>query len=315
MSPKSSIVVSAPGKIHLLGEHAVVYGKPALLTSVNLRLIVTITPSSQNKIDPDLKNIKKIIEGVVKKELNIKKIPSYDLEISSKIPIGSSLGSSAAVSASYIAALLSYLKVKWDLELINKLAFEVEKIFHGNPSGADNSTAVFGGLVWYRKETPDLKIIHPLSFSIPPKIARNFSLINTGTPKESTKDMVVKVKELYDKKPKLVNRFLEKQEKLVRDLIPAIKELNDKELIRIIREGEKNLESIGVCSPQVKKIIREIESAGGAAKICGGGGSNGPTGVLLCYHKDPTKLKTIIKSYNLDHFNTTLGVEGLRLES
>lgn len=279
------IKFSVPGKIHLLGEHTVVYGKPALLTTVDLR--VTVHLRGVKAHPGGVSNLAKIIEPIVKKELKLKKIPSYELTINSDIPVGAGLGSSAAVSAAYIGALLLFLKIKWDLELINKLTFEAEKVFHGNPSGADNRTVIFGGI------------------TVPEKLAKNFVLINTGTPKETTKEMVELVK------PQVKN-ILDDQERLVKELLPVLENSNEKEFIRIIREGEKNLEKIGAVSPYVKSIIREIEKAGGAAKICGGGGKTKGTGILLCYHPNPSVIKKIAKSHNLDYFKTALGVEGLR---
>ncbi len=326
------ITVSAPCKVHLLGEWAVVWGKPALLTTVDLRITVTINPSViarreqsdrrgnlyLNKIAslPSVARndeLRKIIEPIIKKELKLKKIPPYTLKISSQIPMGAHLGSSAAVSVASIAALLTFLKVKWDLELINKLAYEAEKKMQGNPSGADNSTIVYGGLIWYRKESENLKIIQPLDIKI--SRSRNFVLIHTGIPRETTKQMIAKITAKFDKNPKLKDKFLTLQEKLVRELLTALKEdTGDVEMIRIIRAGERNLESIGVCSPTVKKIIRKIEKSGGAAKICGAGAFSGPTGVLLCYHKNPSIIQKVAKSYNLNYFKAKLGVEGLRLE-
>ena len=72
------ITVSAPGKIHLLGEHTVVYGKPALLTTVDLRVTVTISKGQNNH------PLKKIFEPIIKKELNVKTIPPYNLTITFK---------------------------------------------------------------------------------------------------------------------------------------------------------------------------------------------------------------------------------------
>lgn len=308
------IKFSAPGKIHLLGEHAVVYGKPALLATVDLRVCVTITADT-SKMDSDSFEVRKVIEPIIKKHFKIKTIPTYKLEISSQLPIGAGLGSSAAISAAYIAALLTFLKIEWDLNLVNNLTYEAEKIFHGNPSGGDNSIIVFGGLIWYRKETQDLKLIQQLPFSIPPKLAKNFVLINTGKPKQTTKEMVARFKNLFAKKPKVAERFLENQEKLVRNLLSTLKESNEKDLISIIKQGEKNLESIGVASKFAQDIIREIENAGGAAKICGAGANDGPTGVLLCYHPNPSIIKNIAKDFNLECFQTKLGVEGLRREN
>lgn len=303
------IKFSAPGKIHLLGEHAVVYGKPALLAAVDLRVYVTIAKGHSTPHP-----LKKMIEPIIKKGLNIKTMPLYNLTISSQIPIGSGLGSSAAIAASYIAALLTFLQVKWDLNLINNLTYEAEKTFQGNPSGGDNSTVVYGGLIWFRKETPDLKIIHPLNFTTPYKLAKNFVLINTGEPKEITAEMVKLVKQLYDKKPKIVNEFLEQQESLVRQLLSALKTGNAALMLNIIRAGERNLESIGVVPKKVVSMIRKIETSGGAAKISGAGGKKGAAGMLLAYHPDRNKLIKVIKSYNLPFFTAKLGVEGLRQE-
>ncbi|MDO8503776.1 MAG: mevalonate kinase [bacterium] len=312
MSSLETITVSAPGKIHLLGEHAVVYGKPAILASVDLRVRVTIEPGIDKRGSSS--KLRKVIEPIVKNKLELEKFPQYKLEIESDLPVGCGLGSSAAVSSAYIAALLSFLKIKWDKSLVNELAYEAEKVFNGNPSGGDNSTVVYGGRIWFRKEDSSLKLIQPLSFTIPQKLAKNFVIINTGTPKESTKEMVTLVQDLYEKEPKIVNKFLENQEKLVRKLLAVIKEANEKELLRIIREGERNLESIGVASKSSQEIIRKIEKAGGGAKICGGGGKTGPTGALLCYHKNKKVVERVAKSYNLPYFSTALGVEGVRKE-
>ena len=307
----SPIIVSAPGKVHLLGEHSVVYGKPAILAAVGLRVTVTVIPSAAEGVARN-DGLDKIIEPIIKKHFKIKKIPSYQLSISSQIPIGSGLGSSAAVSAAYIAALLIFLKIQWDLNLVNNLAYEAEKVFHGNPSGGDNSTVVFGGLVWFRKETPDLKIIQPLPFTIPSKLSKNFLLINTGKPKEITAEIVgIVSSKVKNQKSKFEKLFID-QEKLVRELLPALSQSNEKELIRIIRKGEKNLEEMEVRSNYVKGIIRKIENAGGAAKICGAGGKTKATGVLLCYHQDKNKLESIAKSFNLPFFSAALGVAGLK---
>lgn len=314
MNNNLSITYSAPSKIHLLGEHSVVYGKPAILTSVDLRIKVTISEDSKPIINDLTKKVKKVIEPIVKKYLKLKELPPYNIKINSEAPIGSGLGSSSAISASYIAALLSYLKVKWDLELINKLAYEAEKVFHGNPSGADTATVIYGGLIWFRKEDADLKLIQRLSFSIPTKLSKNFILINTGTPKETTKDMVKLVSQNSKVKSQKYKKVFDDQERLVKELFPVLKEGNEKEFIRIIKEGEKNLESIGVVSKYAQDIIRQIEKIGGAAKICGGGGKTKATGILLAYHPNRANLLKMIKSINLAYFSAKLGVEGLRRE-
>lgn len=305
------IKVSAPGKIHLLGEHFVVYGKPALLTAVDLRVTVHLRGEKMRLHLGGGANLAKIIEPIVKQHLKIKTIPPYQLTISSQIPIGAGLGSSAAISAAYIASLLSFLKVKWDLNLINQLAFEAEKVFHGNPSGGDNTAVVYGGLIWYQKEEG----VQPLTFSIPPRLTQNFILINTGKPKETTKEMVEMVSSKFKIQKSKFEKIFNNQEQLVKELVTVLEDGDEMKLIQIIKAGERNLEAIGVVSPSVKSIIRKIENAGGAAKICGAGGKSGPAGILLCYHPNLSIIKNIAKSYNLDYFSVKLGVEGVRNES
>lgn len=121
---KKTAKFSAPGKLIISGEHAVVYGYPAIATAVDFRL----------SIDKDGK-------------------------IESDIPMGAGMGSSAA-----FAVVKSGVKLgKWDLEKINSLAYEMEKKQHGNPSGVDNTVVTYGGFLWYRKESENFKTFKQIS--------------------------------------------------------------------------------------------------------------------------------------------------------
>ena len=139
------ITVSVPGKVHLVGEHAVVYGKPALLAAINLRLTVT----AQEGTNDATGYVTQILE-IVKKHFHVSSIPK--LTIHSEILSGYHLGSSAAVAVGVIAATSYFLKKIWNPQLFNQLAYEAEKLQHGNPSGGDNTAVTFGGFIWDRKE-------------------------------------------------------------------------------------------------------------------------------------------------------------------
>ncbi|MBF8249970.1 MAG: kinase protein [Candidatus Levybacteria bacterium] len=358
-----SIRVSAPGKLHLLGEHAVVYGKPAIIAAVNKRCFVIIIPrknppagGKKIEIISDSLKVSKIItekeilaktkdaqtkwETYIKtNDISLLKSITSDsldfpfiiigetlkflkkslsdgitLSINSDIPIGSGMGSSAALSVSIAGAIYLLFNKNLDKEVINEIAYSAEQKKHGFPSGGDNAASCFGGMIWYRKESPDLKIIKPIPFSFPQNLAKNFSVIHTGTPVESTGEMVGAVRALYQEKPELVERILSEQEKLTRELLDAIKKGDDTLMIRIIRAGEGNLEILGVVSDLSKTIIREIEKAGGAAKICGGGGKTKGTGIVLAYHKSPSVLDDISLRFKLQNDKIKLGEEGLRQE-
>lgn len=310
----TTIKVSVPGKIHLLGEHAVVYGKPALLAAINLRLTVSLRKIEKaKKTNPTVGKLKNVVEAVIREKYPTSKIPHYEVSIDSQIPMNSGLGSSAAASAAFCVALLGLLGKKVDISEINELAYLCEKTFNGNPSGGDNATVVYGGFLWYRKESEILKIIQPLSFPINKNIGA-FFLFQSGKPTELTKDMVALVKEKRKRSKKRIDDIFANQEQLTRDMLFALKDGDQEALMRIIREGERNLEAIGVVSEKAKKIIRLIEKKGGTAKISGAGGVKDGAGMLLAYHKDSETIKNIGKKNNLEVFEIALGGEGLRRE-
>src|SRR3989344_2528280 len=283
------VIVSVPGKVHLVGEHAVVYGKPALLAAINLRLTVT----AQEGTNDATGYVTQILE-IVKKHFHVSSIPK--LTIHSEILSGYHLGSSAAVAVGVIAATSYFLKKIWNPQLFNQLAYEAEKLQHGNPSGGDNTAVTFGGFIWYRKELEFLKSIWQLP--IKNKLIK-FFLIDTGKPKETTGEMVAFVKSQNN-----LQAFLNANEIQTKRLASAIKEGDENTLIDAIRKGERTLEGIGVVSKKAIPIIRAIEKSGGAAKILGGGGRKAGVGYLLCYTKRPPK----------EAIPIVLGEEGIRLE-
>lgn len=322
------ITVSAPGKIHLLGEHTVVYGKPALLAAINKRLYVRIKnlKLSLPAGETGIKNKEEIIINtkekkdlvlqaisVFKKYFGIDRLPPLEITITSQTPIGSGLGSSAALAAALIGALMKTVKNLWNPNKINTLSYEVEKIAHGNPSGADNTTVTFGGLVWYRREFDFLKSI----WSLPPTAYKipQFVIIDSGRPVETTKEMVASVARLYAKKRKTMEEIFADQENQTKKLLLTLKTGDNKKLVSVVKKGEDNLEKIGVVSDFAKKIIRDIEILGGAAKICGAGGKKKGSGILLCYHGDLSKIKKIAEKFRLIASLVKLGEEGIRLES
>jgi mevalonate kinase len=308
------VKVSAPGKVILMGEHAVVYGKPALIAAIDKRLTVEVGPSSKITININEGKVyvNHIVENVIK-HFSITKLPPVNIDITSEIPIGYHLGSSAAVAVGVTAALCFYLKKIWNLQLINQLAYESEKMIHVNSSGVDPATVTSGGVIWYRKELEFLRSIWQLPFQIPHAL-NNFYLIDTGRPKESTGEMVAQVS-LYYKTHKLkYTQLFDTNELQVKRIATAIKLANVAELIDAIKIGEKTLEDMGVVSKKIIPLIRNIEKAGGSAKILGGGGNADGVGFLLGYHPDINILKQVVKSDNYEIQKIILGEPGVRLE-
>jgi mevalonate kinase len=183
---KDLVTCTAPGKTHLIGEHAVVYGEPAIIISVGKRAYISAEKSESVKIyakdinqsgefsvselkefaerlqqvwdncfetknftplysllkNEHLGHIKAMIAKTMT-ELNIN--APFSLKISSEIPIGSGLGSSAALSVAVPKVLSELFENTLTLNEINQVAYKIESLTHGTPSGGDNSICCYGG--------------------------------------------------------------------------------------------------------------------------------------------------------------------------
>ena len=172
------ISYTAPAKVILSGEHAVVYGKPALVSALDLRLKFSLTSFVRSYKTGTLPKEIFFIAETVKTYLQKQKIKfedkSFNFEIISDIPIGRGLGSSAALCVAASASFLEfYIGKKFSKEEINNVAYKAEKYFHRNASGVDVSASCFGGLIYYRKAVEFLNSISSLNFKIPKKIEEN----------------------------------------------------------------------------------------------------------------------------------------------
>ncbi len=308
----SQTIASAPGKIILSGEHAVVYGYPALVAAVDLYAKVRIEKDKSNLgvyplmakdiVMKTLRNTERFLDT---------KFTKLKINLGSEIPIGSGMGSSAAVSVCVAAALMKLARWKVDLEKINEIAYETEKYYHGNPSGVDPAISTYGGFLWYRKETNKFK-----TFSkIKPKIAiPEVILINTGKPRENTKEMVTYVAEKFSRNSRRTENIFKNIEKNTRSFLKFFLQEETVSLIELIRENERYLEELGVVSDYTIDLIKEIEKIGGAAKISGAGGIKDNSGILLVYHPDKEKLLNFAKEKKLTVLPAKFTAKGVRIE-
>lgn len=306
------IHVSIPGKIHLIGEHSVVYFKPAILASINLYLHAKITKSKTKEIlgltlyDDAIPNMQKAIEKKITEKFNVKKIPSYKIEIDkSGIPIGSGLGTSASLSAAFAICLLKLLKIKYKDRDVFEIALEGEKIFHGNPSGGDLAAVLQNGLILFKKD-PDLKVkITPLKFKVSDRI-NSFVLIDSGKPTETTGDMVKTVANQYRLSKSRLDKIFDSQSNLTEDMLQVLRDGDQKKFILTLKKAEQNLEDLGVVGKTAKSIIRKIERLEGAAKITGAGGVKKGSGMILAYHRDPDKLIEFANKNKLSYYRVQI---------
>ncbi len=268
-----------------MGEHAVVHHRPAIVAAVNRKMTAT-----------------------VKNERNL-----LSTRLNSQIPTGAGMGSSAAVSVIQAAtkyALAGKTKLTKNLlAKINRLAFANEKIYHLNPSGVDPAICTYGGILWYQKTKKGHKIFKRLQFKRLPK----FVVINTGQPKETTGEMVDRVGKKLKKEKNKVERIFDVMEGQTKLFLQGLEKRNYDLIKNTMQNFETCLEDLGVVGKLAKLIVREIEEMGGVAKISGGGGINGGSGILLCYHSKPQKILTLAKKHKLDAFMVKLGSSGVQI--
>jgi mevalonate kinase len=305
---------SAPAKIILSGEHASVYGKPMLLCAINLRLSFTVFDGGNTVVDDSILFIPQLVkEFLTKKKFQFEDKP-FQFSIDSTIPIGHNLGSSAALSVAGAAAFLHfYTSRAWDKDTINSLAYKIEQKFHGKPSGGDNSTSCFGGLVYYRKEFEFLKTISSLSMKFPNEFAKRLFIIDSGKPVESTREMVTNiVGGLYNKKPQKMEIIFNSIEKITKRMVLSIATENINQFRESIIENQKCLEEIGSVSKQTKELLVALQPYG-AGKIMGGGGHKKGSGNVLFLAEDIAGLKKHLTSQSIPYFQFTQDFDGVKM--
>ncbi len=308
------VTVSAPGKLHLSGEHAVVYGNPAVVVSTSLRTTVTLESGASDtsrrsgtlrKSDTFIDEILKVFEG----RYGTSVPDDLAIFISSSVPEGAGMGSSAALAVALLGACVTFFDKPWDAQRINELAYQAEKFIHGNPSGSDPAIVTHGGILWYRKELDFLKTFWLLPFKIPKTFAP-FVLINTGR-SESTGELVGAVARVKEKDVNAFMVTLDAVEQVTKSMTQAIHDENEQDFFEAMKQNERLLEHLGVVSVQAKKLIADIEAVGGAAKISGAGGIQTGSGVVIAMHKNPQKMLDLAKKYALPAFQVVLGGEGV----
>src|SRR5262245_55565489 len=162
------IEASAPGKIILCGEHAVVYGRPAIalpLADVRAYAIVRRGAAGSGiSIDaPDLErrwtladtpdHPRSELVGNVLTRLGIADRPDMLIEVGSTIPIAGGTGTAAAIATAITRALAAHLGHDLTPEEISALVYTSEKHFHGTPSGIDNTVIAYEQPIWFARPT------------------------------------------------------------------------------------------------------------------------------------------------------------------
>jgi mevalonate kinase len=294
----------APGKLILLGEHAVVYGQPALAGAVDLGVEVTVRPGAGELCVPawglrvpaqpeQAAAAGSLAEAYPALRGALRRIPGWhdpavDLEAHFELPTGAGLGSSAALSVAVARALAEAAKVVLDDQSLRDAAMAAETVFHGRPSGIDHAVSVAGGFGLYTRagglEPLDLAADESAIVDEPgaPAPWGTVPLVVAHTGKaRDTRGRVARVAQLQAERPDEVNARFAAIGALVREAAAAIAKRDFPMLGRTMTDNQAHLEALEVSSDEIRTLCQVAHEAGAlGAKLTGGGGG----GCVIALH-------------------------------
>jgi len=278
-----AISASAPGKVILFGEHAVVYGQPAIadaLLEVEAKAIINPliqgTPGEIRiqapsiKLDADLSQLPiddplaTAVRNVLV-ELGIKAPPPFKLRVTSTIPVAAGRGSGAAVSVAIIRAVSAFLGQPLKDARVSAIAFEVEKLHHGTPSGIDNTVITYRKPVYFIKGKPPESF--PVNESFRLLIADTGILSQTRAVVGEVRAGWEQNKNRYEKIFKSIGEIAEKARELMTSGTGIASYLGT-----LMDQNQYLLQDLKVSSSELDRLIASAKEAGAlGAKLSGAG--------------------------------------------
>ncbi|MCR4405306.1 MAG: mevalonate kinase [Anaerolineae bacterium] len=269
----------ASGKAILFGEHAVVYGRPAIavpITEVQAQAIVEDAPSGQGI---------RIIAQDLHRDYLLRDAPPDDplrvtvtntlqhlhraleqditLTISSTIPVACGLGSGAAVATAVVRALARHFGHPLEADEVSDIVFETEKLHHGTPSGIDNTVIAFEKPVYFvRDQTLEVfKVSYPFLLAIADTGIASPTKIAVGDVRRAWQADPVKYEEIFDEIGTLTTMARQAIESGATEALGQLMDANQR-LLRLLK----------VSSPELESLIAAAKQGGAlGAKLSGGG--------------------------------------------
>jgi mevalonate kinase len=271
----------APGKVILFGEHAVVYGRPAIaapVTQVRAKAIVSMNPNSPAGLvklqapdiglEANLGDLPKdhpLAAVLIKAAatMQIRRFPACSIKVTSTIPIAGGMGSGAAVSVAILRAFSAALGHPLSDEQVSQLAYEVELIHHGTPSGIDNTVITYAKPIFFVKGEP-IQIL---------RVKQPFTLIigDTGV-RSPTVSVVSDVYRAWEADPVLYDGIFSAAGEIASQARSCIEAGSIEALGPLMDENHAVLRQMGVSSPELEVLVEAARAAGAiGAKLSGAG--------------------------------------------
>ncbi len=281
---------SAYGKVILCGEHAVVYGVPALALGIARGLVAKVWASVADSAgetkhsspgaepfaassltalghrysaDPDSEQaISRAFSSLLTAAPPISEPLKVELE--GELPVGVGLGYSATAGVAISRAVELAVRAKADDERVMDRAMAWERVFHGNPSGVDPAAALHGGLIRYCRPGPIRRLATPPGLEL---------CIGLSGAVGSTHEMVARVASLRDRQPAAVQAFLDEVSEVVAAASKALAQTDGPGLGQLMDRNQQLLSAVGVSTEAIERLCELARDAGAyGAKLTGAGG-------------------------------------------
>lgn len=302
------VVASAPGKLMFMGEHAVVYGYPCIVTAVDKRLYVKaeIIDQGEDQIHtPQVKESRFVLETIAffKKKFNINK--SVRIMTQGDFSQNVGLGSSSAVTVATFKALSELFHKRFNNAEIFRLSHKVNLKIQGIGSGFDIAAATYGGITFF---VTGGKTIQPLEINPLPLVV-GYSGIKADTP-----FFVRKVAENFRNKKKEMKMIFKQINKLVLGAKKSLLQNNHQLLGELMTDNHRLLQKLGVSIPRLDRMVDSaVKAEAFGAKLSGAGG--GDCMIALVSKEKRQAVEKAIEKVGGEIINVNNNAEGVRIEN
>ncbi len=306
----------AYGKVILLGEHAVVYGAPALAAALELGAVARAVPATTASLTLGGRSIALGGDLAAQPEehdlargfaalLGALGVPPLAVTAELELPPGAGLGASAALGVAMARAALEAVEPGLDLasagarERVLAAAAAWEGVFHGNPSGVDAAAAEGGGCIHFmRGEGPT-----------PVPVARLLPLVVAiAGPPASTREMVANVARLFERRPEVAGKTIEGIRLLVRNARLCIEAGDLPGLGKLMDLNQMLLAGLMLSTEPIERACAAARQAGAlGAKLTGAGGGGA---VVALADLDPEPVLAAFRDEGFVCFATNVPATG-----
>lgn len=288
----------ASGKVILLGEHVVVHGHPAIVAALDRGVGVTVSPRAGAEPGSVAAPDERLMGAfaLAARLLGID-ATSFTVAIDGDLPIGMGLGSSAALAVALLRALAASTEISLDDARLGAAAHEIERLFHGTPSGVDSTAAAFGGVRWFVAGSPPRH--EPLALPAPLPLL----VVLSRTP-HTTLTTVGGLRERAAARPEVYQPVFAAVGALVTSARDALERDDRARLGALMTMNHGLLRACGVSTAELDAIVDDALAVGAlGAKLTGAGGGGA---VIALPEGEPEALAAALASRGHECFAVRL---------